>query len=297
MQIGKHGSFYIRNGWPTKIIDAMDSQTQSSYIFSPNNELDAVDQIGVGRVMIKAMRYWAAVLGITDETKNQQGVEHSLTDIGRLIAQYDLYCQTVGTRWLLHRNLARNLDQATAWSWAFNLYSAKSFTKDDFVAAFYAYVQTNGSKYAKKAIEKEFDCFKNTYVNEYAFDINRILDEDANPFFAPLRLIEDTGGGHYEKRRIEPKDVPQNIFFYCILKDNEAHLRTNSQIDIDMLLEQPNQVGKYLNLSYSVLLTYLQQIENRNWISLVNNFGSRYIQVERMDALQLVIDYFKANKE
>ena len=52
-----HGSFYIRNGWPTKIIDAMDIQGRSSYIFSPNNELSAVDQIGVGRVMVKALRY------------------------------------------------------------------------------------------------------------------------------------------------------------------------------------------------------------------------------------------------
>lgn len=25
MQINKHGSFYIRNGWPTKIIDAVDN--------------------------------------------------------------------------------------------------------------------------------------------------------------------------------------------------------------------------------------------------------------------------------
>ncbi len=51
MQINKHGSFYIRNGWPTKAIDAI---TNDAFIFSPNNELNAVDEIGVGRVMIKA---------------------------------------------------------------------------------------------------------------------------------------------------------------------------------------------------------------------------------------------------
>ena len=56
MTLNKHGSFYIRNGWPTKIMDAI---TSNPHIFSPNNELLAVDSIGVGRVMIKAMRYWA----------------------------------------------------------------------------------------------------------------------------------------------------------------------------------------------------------------------------------------------
>ena len=56
MQINKHSSFYLRNGWPTKIIDAIPG---NPYIFSPANELAAVDSLGVGRVMVKAMRYWA----------------------------------------------------------------------------------------------------------------------------------------------------------------------------------------------------------------------------------------------
>ena len=121
MQINKHGSFYIRNGWPTKIIDAMDAQGRNSYIFSPNNELPAVDQIGVGRVMVKALRYWAAVLGITVESKTQQGVLHTLTSFGEMIAEYDPYCQRVGTLWLLHRNLSGSIEGAAAWSVACNL--------------------------------------------------------------------------------------------------------------------------------------------------------------------------------
>ena len=68
MQINKHGTFYIRNGWPTKILDAIDVDP---YIFTPNSELKAVDTIGVGRVMIKALRYWAVVLGLSEESKTQ----------------------------------------------------------------------------------------------------------------------------------------------------------------------------------------------------------------------------------
>ena len=60
MQINKHSSFYLRNGWPTKIIDAIPG---NPYIFSPANELAAVDSLGVGRVMVKAMRYWAYTTG------------------------------------------------------------------------------------------------------------------------------------------------------------------------------------------------------------------------------------------
>lgn len=143
MQINKHGSFYIRNGWPTKIIDAVDNNT---LVFSPNNELEAVDNIGVGRVMIKAMRYWAAAMGITSEIKTQQGVAHELTPLGLLVKQFDPYCKNVGTLWALHRNLVNDVDNATAWYWAFNEMGPKVFTKDSFVGDFNSYLQKKWRK-------------------------------------------------------------------------------------------------------------------------------------------------------
>ena len=40
MVINKHGSFYLRNGWGTKIIQAID---EDDMIFTPSNELKAVE--------------------------------------------------------------------------------------------------------------------------------------------------------------------------------------------------------------------------------------------------------------
>lgn len=290
MQINKHGSFYIRNGWPTKIIDAV---KYDENIFSPNNEVKAIDTIGVGRVMIKALRYWATVLGITTESKNKQGILHTLTNLGNKIDVCDPYCQAKGTLWLLHRNLSCNIQNATAWAWAFNTYLVKTFSKNDFVMSFYAYTQRNGGSYAKTAIEKEFGCFKNTYVSEANFDLNKIIDEDTIPFFAPLKLIEYLDNGIFEKRKVDAKDIPLNIFNYCILVDNQEHLRRSKQIDIDLLLDGEYQVGKYMNLSYSTLLELLQQLENLNRITVVNNFGNRYIEIHEIDSDKLLDGYYK----
>lgn len=290
MQINKHGSFYIRNGWPTKIIDAINDNES---VFSPNNEANAVDSIGVGRVMVKALRYWATAMGIAEERKKQNGVYHVLTNIGDMISKFDPYCQDVGTLWLLHRNLSSNIDSATAWAWAFNKYPVKSFTKDGFIESFYLYIQTNGGTYAKSAIEKEFGCFKNTYVSDNSFDISKIIDEDNIPFFAPIRLIDYIGNDTYEKRRIHAKDIPADIFNYAILQDNSDHLKNSRQISIDHLLENENQVGKYMNLSYSVLLELLQQLDNLKRISVVNNFGNRYIEVHETRSEQILENYFK----
>lgn len=290
MQINKHGSFYIRNGWPTKIMDAV---SDDALIFSPNKELDAVDDIGVGRVMIKAMRYWATAMGLTVESKTQSGVSHELTELGVLLANSDPYCQDKGTLWLLHRNLSRNVDDATAWYWAFNEFGAKSFTKDLFANEFYAFLQRNGGKYAKVAIEKEFDCFKNTYTSDKAFDIDKIIDEDTIPFFAPLKLIQYAGEGKFEMRRTTAKDIPLEIAWFCIISDNQEYLMENKQISVDRLLELPGQIGKYMNLSYASLLEILQLLENKAKLSLVNNFGNRYIELSDIPTIEILSEYYQ----
>ena len=66
MVVNKHGSFYLRSGWGTKIIQAVN---EDEMIFSPANELRAVDNIGLGRVIIKALRYWSEATGLTSEQK------------------------------------------------------------------------------------------------------------------------------------------------------------------------------------------------------------------------------------
>jgi hypothetical protein len=292
MQINKHGSFYIRNGWPTKIIDALKTD---SYIFSPNNELSAVDLIGVGRVMVKSMRYWATVLGIANEAKDQHGVRHILTPLGEMILERDLYCIDKGTLWLLHRNLSRDIDNATAWNWAFNIYEEHSFTKSEFSTAFFAYLQREGASYTQQTVDKEFDCFKNTYVSDQVFSISKIIDEDTAPFLAPLKLLEYKGNGRFERRRTQSNEIPLDIFLACIIMDNDEHLTTNRQIDIEHLLEDSNQICKYMNLSYSALLEILMQLENKRYIRVVNNFGNRYIELNGITVNELLLAHYQLN--
>ena len=94
-------------------------------------------------------------------------------------------------------------------------------------------------------------------------------------------------------QKINPKDISLDIALYCILKDNEDHLLSQRQIDIDTLLNGDRQIGRYMNLTYSSLLHILQMLENENRLSVVNNFGNRYIQIDNVDTNHLLDEYYQ----
>lgn len=298
MVINKHGSFYLRNGWGTKIIDAVNLDNA---IFTPSNEQIAIDCIGLGRVMIRALRYWADALGLTIEEKKSTGITKKPTELFRLIDRYDHYFQREGSLLLMHRNLARNKEGATAWYWAFNEFKNQVFSKEEFVEGFHAFLSVNGVNVKRPAVEKEFNCFKNTYIGDYRFDKKTIMDEDSYPFLAPLHLLSVTDGKHLEKKPISKADLPLEILLYSIVFDN-VDTDTNceqKQISIDQIMEESNQIGKYFSMRYSKLIELLMEAENKKMLILSNNFGNRHIELTDYPYQDLLKQYYigEENKE
>lgn len=291
MIVNKHGSFYLRSGWGTKIIDAV---KEDSAIFSPNNEQAAVDSIGLGRVMIKALRYWADALGLTVEEKKPAGIYKKATVLFNLIDLYDRYFQRIGSLLLMHRNLARNKEEATAWYWAFNEFKNQTFKKDVFVDGFHAFLGVNGVNIKKSAVEKEFNCFKNTYLGDDKFDRKTIVDEDTYPFLAPLHLLKLNDEKLFEKVPATKAEMPLEVLLYSIAYDNGNNSEewAQKQISIDQLMEDKCQIGKYYNMKYSKLIEMLMEAENKKMLILSNNFGNRHIEMTDYPYQDLLRQYY-----
>lgn len=289
MVINKHGSFYLRSGWGTKIIQAVESDDM---IFSPANEQKAVDEIGLGRVMIKALRYWADASGLTTEEKVQGGISERRTALFDLIAANDRYFQKPGSLLLLHRNIALNDEKATAWYWAFNEFDKHSFTKDEFVDGLHYFLAVNGMSIKKAAVDKEFNCFKNTYLADKKFDIKSVMDEDTYPFFGSLHLLRINEDKKFEKTHLTKADMPLHILIYAIAKDNPEESIHQGQISIDKIMEEKKQVGKYFSIRYSKLIDMLLEAENKKLLTLNNNFGNRFIEFLNVQYDSLLDEYY-----
>ncbi len=289
MVINKHGSFYLRSGWGTKIIQAVEADEM---IFSPANEQLAVDRIGLGRVMIKALRYWADAAGLTFEEKAQGGIIEKKTPLFDLIEANDRYFQKQGSLLLLHRNIVLNKESATAWYWAFNELDKQAFTKEEFVDGLHYYLAVNEMTIKKAAVEKEFNCFKNTYIGEKKFDIKTAMDEDTYPMLAPLHLLKVNEEKKIEKTYLTKVELPLLILVYAIAMDNPNESANGGQVSIDKLMEEKEQVGRYFPMRYSKLIDMLLEAENKKLLTLNNNFGNRFIEFSNVQYGNLLNEYY-----
>jgi len=289
MVINKHGSFYLRSGWGTKIVQAVETDNM---IFSPAFEQEAIDRIGLGRVMIRALRYWSDVSGLTREEKVPEGISVARERLFDLIATKDRYFQKQGSLLLLHRNIALNKEEATAWYWAFNEMEKTVFSREDFVEGLHYYLAVNGMTIKKAAVDKEFNCFKNTYVGEKKIDIRTVMDEDTYPLLAPLHLLRVNDDKQIEKCFFSRSDMPLQILVYAIAMDNHMESSTCGQVSIDKLLEEKEQIGKYFPMRYSKLIDILLEAENKKLLALNNNFGNRIIEFTNNQYEKLLDEYY-----
>lgn len=289
MVINKHGSFYLRSGWGTKIIQAVETDDM---IFSPSNEKEAVDRIGLGRVMVKALRYWADASGLVTEEKVKGGILEKRTALFYLIEENDRYFQKLGSLLLLHRNIALNEENATAWYWAFNEFDKQSFTKEEFVEGLHYFLAVNEMSIKKAAVDKEFNCFKNTYLAEKKFDIKTVMDEDTYPFFGSLHLLRVNEDKKFEKTYLTKAEIPLQILIYAIAKDNPEESSHKGQVSIDKIMEEKRQVGRYFPMRYSKLIDMLLEAENKKLLTLNNNFGNRFIEFSNVQYDRLLDEYY-----
>ncbi len=289
MVINKHGSFYLRSGWGTKIIQAVEAD---DIVFSPVNEQEAVDRIGLGRVMIKALRYWADASGLTTEEKVQGGIAERRTDLFDLLEANDRYFQKPGSLLLLHRNIALNEENATAWYWAFNEFDKQAFTKEEFVDGLHYFLAVNEMSIKKAAVDKEFNCFKNTYLADKKFDIKTVMDEDTYPFFGSLHLLRVNEDKKFEKTYLTKAEMPLQILIYAIAKDNPEESSHRGQISIDKIMEEKRQVGRYFPMRYTKLIDMLLEAENKKLLTLNNNFGNRFIEFSDVQYDKLLNEYY-----
>ena len=270
LKLRGHESFYIREGWLTKGIVAIN---KDKYILS--NTISAIDELGVGSAMVKSIRYWLQALSLTDEKRGEKGKRYQelSKDFGKILFENDRYFEDLGTLYLLHYKLVSNKDLATTWNLFFNSIKATEMTKHHMEEGVKQLILNIYPQYeiSERSLSDDCNCLVKTYFAEKN-DLKNPEDNMICPF-SDLGLIKKE---HIRgKDEIIYKTVPERnkldklIVLYVIM-DN---LGDKQSTTIKNLIEDENNIGSVFNLDKNTINYYIDILRDEGYLRVNRTAG------------------------
>ena len=291
MKFRAHETFFIRKGWLSKgMKNVIDNPTV--FIDKMNNPMDV---LGIGANMVKSLRYWLQVTGLTEEGKGKVR-EQRLTELGACIYEYDRYLEELGTLYLVQYKLATNLENATAWYYFFNHFNMSEFSKEDFILQLQKYIAEKDSKenkgHAVRSLEDDFNCIINTYLPRYKSNPTRVSAE--NNIDCPLGelgLVDLVTKKSYRKAMPGIKTINPWIALAVITDQSKG----KKEIALNSLLVDECSIGKVFNLDALGLLEVLRAIEKLGEIKVIRTAGLDVVQFHNQRTFMECVEYYYSN--
>jgi hypothetical protein len=290
-----HDTFPLRYGWLFKSINHLNNNGK----FQTSNEEHtrrAIVELGVGKNMVNAIRYWAEASSLVTPINTNGSIEHTVGDFGKFLfgdgadkLGADPYLENSGSIWLIHFLLNFNNEYLTAYRYFFNYSNTQSFEKkkllDDFVDDAVHITKSTSSN--SSTLKKDLDCFLNTYAKKRkplaTTKSSKINEDHFSSPLTELNLINETSNIFFISEVADRPNLPIEIFIYALLRfvtfeSGDSGITT---IDFDSLLTKPLSPGRIFRLSEAGLghkLDDAQEFTN-NAIMWVDSLGLRQVRV------------------
>ena len=276
----RHETFHPRYGWFRK---AYAFVAKDPGIFA---RIDAPVQIGVGKNMVGAIRFWGlAAKLIKKDTRSavRRTADLVPTSLGHKLfgdSGWDRYMEDPGTLWLLHWLLLAPPSLLPVWWLAFNEFDAVEFTDEGLEAAITLQLQV-GANWAPPhatSIRKDVSALLRTYApaeQSGRTGIDDILD-------CPLRELNLIGRSaatnRYRFTTGAKPNLPPAILAYAAM-DYLARTDTGGNTaTISRLAHESGAPGKVFKLTEAELLTALEPaINDSDALELAANPGATQI--------------------
>ena len=172
-----NNSFYIRSGWIEKGIHAI-VEHPGVNIF---DKVKGREILGIGANMVKALEYWMRASNLIEGKSD----EIELSELGRLICNFDPYMESLFSWYLVHYFLTINIESNPIGYVIFNSHVLSLTTDNNETVKFICeYLKRKGyelnmeDKKLMERIESDLEVFYKSYTNEHLKD--RIIDPEEN---------------------------------------------------------------------------------------------------------------------
>ena len=298
-----HDTFPLRYGWLYKAVNHLNSNGK---LQTSNDEKtrDAIVELGVGKNMVNAIRYWAEATALLKSSNNQ----YTTSKLGNYLFNSetgrDPFLEQIGSVWLVHFWLNFNYDTLNAYRYFFNYSHVQHFEKSKFINDCHSESKTIvvNDVGNESTIKKDIDCFLHTYTKKFksaAAKKKQLIDEEHfNSPLAELNLVQDLGAGFFVSDLKERPELPIEVFIYALIcfAKNETKDSNVNYVDFDSLLSKPYSPGRIFRLSESGLGQKLDEAQeySENSISWVDSLGLRQVQISKdyLGSPELVLNEF-----
>lgn len=178
-----HESFACRYGWLVKLYHAL---AEDPDLFADDDR--AILTLGLGKNMVKSIRFWGSAFGLTRQTKRQTlntRFAHKLFDP---TAGLDPYLEDAGSLWRLHWNIAIHTGLG-AWVIAVQDLLDARISRDRLVDLTESRAAAAQRPISRNTAAAHIDIFLRTYDWSRS-DVSAANEEGANSPFQELRLLE-----------------------------------------------------------------------------------------------------------
>ena len=250
-----HESFHCRYTWLPKVYRALQVDP---LLFSDEN--NAMVKLGIGKNMVKSIRFWSQAFGIA--SVRIEGGGYELTQFAVSIFDpetgLDPFLEDTRTLWLLHWKLSSiNNEPLFAWYFLINEWAEPTFSKSEIVAAFGRAAEQQDRVLSTFTKEQHFDIFLHTYTPSKAKKLSEVQEDSLDSPFVELSFIIPAGERNENGRRELIYEFSQNkkieitpeLFAYCLFdfwKNNRLHELTISFRDVSVV---SGSIGQIFRLS------------------------------------------------
>lgn len=272
----RHETFHPRYGWFRK---AYRSVAEDPHVF---DSADAPVRIGVGKNMVRAIRFWGLAAGLiepdSESRLRRKPIER--TSFGdRLFADagWDPWMEDPGTLWLLHWRLLATPCQLPVWWLAFNEFHPIEFTDDDLEEAVAAQLEANAGWKTphRSSVRKDVSALLRTYAPQERTkrtSIDDVLD-------CPLRELNlvrrATAPGRYRFILGTKPTLPSEVATAAALEYAAETVVGSKSIAVSRLAQDPGSPGKAFKLNETELLAALEpMVRRRKRLQLTSGTGA-----------------------
>ena len=258
-----HQTFPFRYTWLKKGVDAV---TEDPTIFSSE---DASVTLGVGKNMVSSIRHWCSVARLIKADSHQHG-RLARTPLGESIFDdkdgFDPYLDDPATLWLIHWQISTNINQATAWYWAFNILRKNQFAANTFKKELSEWTQQQKKSMrpvSDNTLQRDVNCFIRTYCHSRHNANVAVAEETFDCPLVELNLIAELPEGDgYEFQRGEKETLPIEIVVATLVAFWDTSFSERDTMPFRDLMYAPLSPGRVFRLDEDTMTLYLERLEH-----------------------------------